>query len=133
MKFKKFWKTYLVTFVISSAIGAGIFCAFYFSGGRTPLASLNGSGFSAVIMLCLALLMFVAREGFFDFAAYGFKQMGAMIFTKQPSQYNDFPGYKEYKVQQRKFRSHYYVIILIVSALLFVTYIALRLVYKDLY
>lgn len=133
MKFKKFWKTYLVTFFISCAIGAGIFCAFYFGGDKTPLAALNGAGFSGVIMLCLSGLMFVAREGFFDFASYGFKQMGAMIFTKEPTQFNDFPGYKQYKQELRKGRSKYYVIILIVSALLLITYLVLRLVYNDIY
>lgn len=133
MKFKKFWKVYLITFFISLAVGASIFCAFFFGGDRTPLAALNGTGFGSVIMLCLSGLMFVTREGFFDFVSYGFKQMGAMIFTKEPSRFNDFPGYKEYKTQQRKTRSHYYVIILIVSALLLIAYLILRLVYKDLY
>lgn len=133
MKFKKFWKTYLITFFISLAVGVGIFCAFFFGGDQTPLAALNGTGFSGVIMLCLAGLMFVAREGFFDFASYGFKQMGAMIFTKEPSQFNDFPGYKQYKQEIRKGRSKYYVIILIVSALLLIAYLVLRLVYSDLY
>lgn len=133
MKFKKFWKVYLVTFFISLAVGAGIFCAFFFSGERTPLSALNGTGFSAMILLCLAGLMFVAREGFFDFAAYGFKQMGAMIFTKQPTQYSDYPGYKIYKEESRKGKSYYFVIVLIVSALIFVAYLVLRIKYSNMY
>lgn len=133
MKFKKFWKVYLITFFISLAIGAGIFCAFFFSGGQTSLSALNGTGFGSVIMLCLAGLIFVSREGFFDFVSYGFKQMGAMLFSKEPSHYNDFPGYKEHKAEQRKSRSHYYVIVIIVSALLLIAYFILRLVFKDLY
>lgn len=133
MKFKKFWKVYLIWLVSCLVVGAGIFCAFYFGGGKGKVAALNGTSFTGIILVCLAGLMWVAREGFFDFLSYGFKQMGAMIFTKDPNSLKDFPGYKEDKRNVRKFASKYFVIVAFVGLLFVIAFIILRIIWKDLY
>ena len=111
MKFRKFWKNYLITFVVSLAIGVGIFCAYFFSNTRNLIFASNGTALAGVILICLGGLCFVAYEGFFDFFSYGFKQLFSSIFGRIPNENNDFAGYKESKNLVRVKRSKYFVII----------------------
>ena len=130
-------KPYIIAAIVSLIIGAGIFCLYFFVKAQTSgyglIVGCDASFIAGAVVASIAFVMFASSEGFFDFVSYGFKQMGAMLFSKEPSHYNDFPGYKEHKAEQRKSRSHYYVIVIIVSALLLIAYFILRLVFKDLY
>lgn len=133
MNFKKFWKIYVIWAAISLVAGTGIFLGFYFGQEASIRGALNGTSFSGIILLGIAGLCFVAREGFFDIFAYGFKQMGAMIFTKDPNSLKDFPGYKEDKRNIRKFGSKYYVIIALAGLLFITAFIILRIIFSSSY
>lgn len=133
MKIKKFWKIYVVWLVISIALGVGIFLGFYLGNNKSMQGALNGTSFSGIILLCLAGLCIIGREGFFDIFAYGFKQMGAMIFTKDPNSLKDFPGYKEDKKNIRKFGSKYYYVIAIVGLLFMIAFVILRIKASSMY
>ena len=123
------WKVHIITAIIFAIIGVGIFLAFYLPK-KTLYAALNGTAFSGIILLCFGGLSWVAREGFFDFASYGFKQLGSMIFGRKPNAYNDYPSYRDYQNEKRKNQSHFYVSILIIGSLFILAYIILRLFFK---
>lgn len=126
MRFKKFWKVYLATFIVSLAIGAGIFCAYFFTNTRSLIFASNGAALSGVILVCLGGLCYVAYEGFFDFISYGFKQLFSSIFGRVPNENNDFPSYKEAKNTIRTKRSKYFVIICLTGLLYVIAFIILR-------
>ncbi len=125
MKKKINWKPYIISTVISLLIGVGIFLIFYLTK-KSEYAALNGASFAAVILISFGGLSYVAREGFFDFASYGFKQLGTMIFGKNPNAYNDYAGYKEYKNERRKAVSHFYIPFLIVGGLFLLAYLFIK-------
>lgn len=114
---KKFTKTYVITSIISAVIGFGIFSIFVFAFKNPISDGFLGAG---VILMSAGALCWIAHEGFFDFASYGFKQLGSMIFSKEANQHN---SYEEYQVQKREIRkdsSKYFVVIMIVGLLYFV-------------
>lgn len=123
------WKVHIITAIIFIIIGVGIFLAFFLPN-RTLYSALNGTAFSGIILLSFGGLSWIAREGFFDFAGYGFRQLGSMIFGRKPNAYNDYPTYREMKAENRKKSSHFYVSILIIGALFIIAYIILRLFFK---
>ena len=123
------WKVHIIVSIIFISLGVGIFLAFFIPN-KTMLSALNGTAFSGILLLCLGGLSWVAREGFFDFASYGFKQLGNMIFGRKPNAYNDYPSYRDFKNEKRKSTPHFYVSILIIGALFIIAYIILRLFYK---
>ena len=122
------WKVHIITSIIFTIIGAGIFLAFFLPN-KTMYSALNGTAFSGIILLSFGGLSWVAREGFFDFASYGFKQLGNMIFGRKANAYNDYPSYRDFKNERRKNSSHFYVSILIIGALFLIAYGILRLIY----
>ena len=126
MKKKINWKPYIIATIISILIGVGIFLAFYLTK-KTETSALNGVSIAAVVLISFGGLSYVAREGFFDFASYGVKQFGAMIFGRKPNAYNDFAGYKEYKNERRKTVSHFYIPFLIVGGLFLIAYLFIKL------
>lgn len=125
MKFKKNLKIYLIWLAISLVVGAVIFLCFYLSN-KSKLGALDGTSFAGVILICCAGLIFVTKQGFFDFASYGIRQFGSMLFAKKPNAYNDFAGYKEYKTIRRKNDSYYYAVIAIVGVLFLISYFIIR-------
>lgn len=91
-------------------------------------SAINGSSISAVILLGLGGLMFVANEGFFDIFSYGFKQVGSSLFGKKPNENNDFAGYKEQGKIKRESKPKIFISILISGIVFLVTMIVLRVI-----
>ena len=129
MKKRIHWKPYIIATIISIIIGVGIFLAFYLSN-KTNYGLYNGTSVAGIILLGIGGLSFVAKEGFFDFASYGFKQLGSMIFGRTPNAYNDYPSYRDYKQAKREKQSNYFISILIVGALFLLSYLVLKLTLK---
>ena len=121
------WKVHIITSIIFIIIGAGIFLAFFLPH-KNMYGALNGTGFTGVILICFAGLSWVAKEGFFDFASYGIKQLGNSIFGRKPNAYNDYPSYRDFKSEKRKKSSNTFVTIFIIGALFILAYIILRLI-----
>ncbi len=126
MKKKFNWKPYIIALIISIIIGTGVFLAFFLPK-KNMYAALNATVFAGVILLSIGGLSYVAKEGFFDFASYGFKQLGFMIFGRKPNAYNDYPGYREYKNETRKNQSNYFLVFLAVGSLFIIAFIILKL------
>ena len=63
--------------------------------------------------------------------AYGFRQMGTMIFSKKPNEIKDFPGYKERKNELRKKRSNYYLAFIAIGLLFLLATIIIYIITKP--
>ena len=120
------WKAHIIATIIYLIISVGIFLAFYLTN-KSLYGALNGTAFAGVIMLSFGGLAFVSKEGFFDFASYGFRQLGTMIFGRVPNTYNDYPSYKDFKESKRKKQPNFYVSALIIGALFLIAYLILKL------
>ena len=126
--FKKYLKTYIVSSIVSLIIGIAIFLIIYFSNNMTMYSAINGASLSAVILLCLGGLMWVASEGFFDIFAYGFKQVGSFMFSKKPNENNNFSNYKEQNRVKRENKPKVFLPILLVGLLFLIVMIILRII-----
>ena len=115
--FKKYLKTYLLTFAISFLAGCGLFCLFFFlpKDSMTVVGALNASSIVGVILFSLGLLSFIANAGTFDSMSYGFYQLGSSMFGKKANKHHDFQAYKEEKIAKRKASANYFWPILISS------------------
>lgn len=114
-------KPYIISGIISLILGIGSTCLIFFAF-KKPLS--DGFSITAIILIALGLLMYVARQGFFDIFSYGFKQMGSQIFSKNPNEFNNFSEYKAASNQIRERKSNYYISFIIVGcAFLLATFI----------
>ena len=58
---KKYWLTNLITFLVSLAVGAGIFCIVFFTRARSMIDAIDGATLGGLIVLLFGLLMMVAQ------------------------------------------------------------------------
>ena len=121
------WKPYIIAGVISLIIGLGVYFIFRFA---LKFAAVDSVAFGAIILSSSAGLIWISREGFFDFAGYGFRQFGNALFSKKPNEYNDFAGYKEYKRETRENRPKYYLSLLAVGSLFLTATIIIFIISK---
>ena len=110
-------KPYIIAGVISLVIGAVIFILIFFLKDRSLRVAIDGASYAGIILITVSLLLLIARLGFFDIFSYGFKQLGASMFNKNATKYNDYPGYKQQVNSIRVKRSKYYLSILLVGLL----------------
>ena len=127
--FRKFYKAYIVTFVVSLLIGAGIFCLYFFLNVANVLHALNGVTFSTIALAGLGGLMWVNSQGAFDTLSYGFRQMFASFFAKNANKYNDMYAYKEAKAQKRESSPKTWLAVLIAAAIFALAIIPLEIIY----
>lgn len=125
------WKIYIIAAIIALAIGAGIFCLYFFLNNMTIVAACNASIVAGVSLVGLGALIILARLGTFDTFAYGFMQLGSSMFGRQPKKYNDMVEYKQAKYDERKEKSKYYFAIMIVGALFFIATLVLEIIYHS--
>lgn len=118
-------KPYIIATIISIIISAGIFSILVFAL-KQPI--LDGLAIPGVVLLAAAGLIYISREGFFDFASYGFKQLGNAMFGKNPTDYKDLAEYKIRANEVRKRRSKYYLAVLGVGLVLFVVSIIILII-----
>ena len=128
LNFKKYRLVYLISALISLLVGVGIFLAYFLTHDSTMYAAINGSSLSAVIVLGIGGLMFVANEGFFDIFSYGFKQVGASLFSKKPNENNDFASYKENANIKRQDKPKIFLSILFSGVLCLLAMVVLRII-----
>ena len=125
------WKIYIIAAIIALAIGAGIFCLYFFLNNMTIIAACNASIVAGVSLVGLGALIVLARLGTFDTFTYGFMQLGSSMFGRQPKKYNDMVEYKQAKYDERKEKSKYYFAIMIVGALFFIATLVLEIIYHS--
>ncbi len=132
-KVKKDLKHYLIAGAIALGLGIGFFCLFFFvrapQVGYGLLNWQDSTIIVGIILVSIGGLMAVGREGFFDIFAYGFKQIGGALFSKNPRAYNDFPGYREDKKTQRKASPKLFISVLIIGAAFLLASLCIYLAY----
>ena len=121
-------KPYIVAGVISLVIGAVIFLLFFFLKDRSLRVAIDGASYAGIILITISLFILITRLGFFDIFSYGFKQLGASMFNKNASKYNDYPGYRQQINAVRVKRSKYYISILLVGLLYVIAAIIMILI-----
>ena len=128
---KKYWLINLITFIISIIVGVGIFCLIFFLRNQTILAAVDGVAIGSVIVIFLGLLMWVAHLGTFDTFAFGFKQLGSMLFAKDARRDGTFQEYKENKATKRDNSSYNFVMVIFAGLLLSISIIVLEIIYRT--
>lgn len=125
---------YVITSIISLAIGFTIFALFYFWLNKfTIIGSINGTGIAGAVLVSFFGLAWLARQGAFDTLNYGFNQAFASMFNKQANKYNDMVEYKEQKNIRRAQSGLYYFSFLFVGLLHLIAFGALEIVLHTLY
>lgn len=125
MKEKFNFKPYIISAIIGLAFGAGFTLLTFFAFKK---ALSDGLSIAGIFLVSAGLLIFVAREGFFDIFVYGVKQVKSQWFSKQANEYNNFAEYKETSNQYRKKKSKYYISLIIVGCLFLLSVLIIWLV-----
>ena len=121
---KKFTKTYVITSIVSFVVSAGIFCmiVFWFKGPLPETGTYafykqlsDGASVTGIIVFSVGALSWVGKQGFFDFASFGFKQLGTMLFNKKAKTQYTYEEYLVNKQEGRKDTSNFFIPIMIVG------------------
>ena len=128
---KKHWLVNLITFIVSLVLGVGIFCLIYFLRDRTIVAAVDGMAIGAVVVLFLGLLFLVAHLGAFDTFAFGFKQLGSMLFAKDARRDGSFTDYRDAKKEKRDASSYNFVAVILAGIILCIALLVLEIIYKS--
>ena len=128
---KKYWLINLITFLIAIVVGVGIFCLIFFLRNQTIIAAVDGAAIGSVVVLFFGLLMWVAHLGAFDTFAFGFKQLGSMLFAKDARRDGTFQEYKENKATKRDNSSYNFVMVILAGLLLSISIIVLEIIYRT--
>ena len=129
--FKKYKISYIVTFVVATIVGIGIFSAFFFSKSLTLLNALNALTIATVLLVAGGGLMWVESFGTFDMVAYGFKQMFASFFSRKANKYNDLYSYKQDKNLKRESSAKLYLSVLTSSIIFIIALFVLYIIYRT--
>lgn len=132
------FKANLIANICILAIGFSLGVTFFFLYifvFYTPifLAMVDACFFTAALYLGIALLMLVARWGFFDPLAYGFSYLGNMIFhpRKIEKKYDDLVDYRDQKMAKRKEGGYFYISFLILGILFLVATLVFYFLYLN--
>ena len=129
-QFKKYWLVNLITFIISLAVGAIIFCLFFFLRDRTLIAAVDGAAVGAVSVLFLGLLFWMHHLGAFDTFVFGFKQLGSMLFAKDARRDGTYAEYRDKKTEIRNNSSYNFIAVIFAGLLLSVALLVLDIIYN---
>ena len=130
-QFKKYWLTNLITFLVSIAVGIGLFCLVFFTRERSLIAAIDAATFGSLIVLLFGLLDMVAHFGVFDMFAFGFKQLFSMFFGKDPLKQGHYQDYVSDKTEKRNNSSYNFVSIIAAGLLLSISIIVLEIIYHS--
>ena len=128
---KKYWLINLVTFLVSLAVGAGIFCAMFFTRNRTLIAALDGTTIGSAVLILIGLLMWVNYMGMFDLAVFGTKQLFTMMFSKNPRKQGYYHDYRDQKHQERLDSSMNFIFVILAGIVMAIVVLILFILYNS--
>ena len=128
---KKYWLTNLITFLVSLAVGAGIFCIVFFTRARSMIDAIDGATLGGLIVLLFGLLMMVTHFGAFDFIVFGFKQLASSLFAKDPRRDGNLVDYKAMKAEKRSDASYNFVTMIFAGLLMLIAVLVLEIIYHN--
>ena len=130
---RKYWVINLVAFLVSLVIFAGIFCAVFFTRTvKNIVAAIDGSTIGSISLLALGLLMWLGHLGTFDLFAFGFKQMGSMLFAKDARKEGHYQDYRERKAIKRSNSSYVFVSVIFAGLLTALSIVILQIIYNGM-
>ena len=128
---KKYWLINLITFIIAIVVGVGIFCLVFFLRNMTLIAAVDGAAIGSIVVLFIGLLMWVNHLGAFDMFAFGFKQLGSMLFAKDARRDGTYQEYREGKSEKRNQSSYNFASVIFAGLFLSIAIIVLEIIYKS--
>lgn len=131
LQIRKHWLANFITLVISLVVGAVIFCLMFFLRNKTLISAVDGIALATAVVILFGLLMLVNHLGAFDTFAFGFKQLGTMIFAKDARKEGPYHEYKENMATKRQDSSYNFVIVIFVGLLFAIALIVLEIVYHS--
>lgn len=130
---RKYWLVNLITFIISLMIFGGIFCAVYFTRPvKSIVGAIDGATVGSIVVLVLGLLMLLAHLGTFDLFAFGFKQMGSMLFAKDAKRDGHYQDYRVDKMTKRSNSAYIFVSVIFAGLLCAISILVLEIIYNSL-
>lgn len=129
IQFRNHWLTNLITGLVSLVVGGIVFVLFYFLRDRAFIDAVNGSMVAAMVVILSGLLAMLAHFGAFDTFAFGFKQVGSMMFAKNVRRDGSFADYKEKKRDKRNKGSYSFIAIIFTGLLILIAAIVLEIIY----
>ena len=130
---RKYWIANLVTFLVSLAIFAGIFCAIFFTRPvKNIIAAVDGATIGSIVILVLSLLMWLSHMGTFDIFSFGFKQMGSMMFAKDARRDGHFADYRADKATKRSNSAYVFVSVIFAGILCAISAGVLCIIYESM-
>jgi len=128
---KKFnWKANIISFCIGIGIGIVTFLIYFFTGTLHLTRAVNGVTVAMAVVACSAALVTVSYYGAFDTFAFGFRQLGTMMFNRHdPGNKITFSDYKDKKRELRKNSSKYFIGMFVSSGVFVIAVIILRIIH----
>ena len=93
--------------------------------------AINGASIAALFVLLSGVLTLLAYLGAFDFFAFGFKQLGSMLFAKNARRDGLYSDYRDRKQEKRATSSHSYLAIIAAGLILLIAVIVLEIIYHT--
>ena len=128
---RKHWLTNLITFLVSLVIGVAIFLVMFLTRNRTIIAAIDGVAVGGLTVLGMGLLYWLGFLGAFDFIAFGFKQLGSMLFAKDPRKAGYYYDYQDEKRQKRLNSSYNFFAMMLAGLLILIALPILEIIYKT--
>lgn len=127
---KKHWLSNLIILLVSLVLGVAIFFLYFLTrSSRTLTEACNAAALSTAILLLCGLLAWMAHFGVFDIFAFGFKQLGSMLFAKNPIRDGSYVDYKAEKTEKRSNSSYGFVAVVAAGLLFSIALIVLDILY----
>lgn len=121
-------KPNLISFAIGVAVGGITFSIFYFLGELNLIRAVDGASLAFAVVLCVGVLIMLSSFGAFDTFAFGFKQLGTMMFNRHdPRNEQTFVDYKKGRRDARNRSTRYYIGLFIASGVWLIAMVVLRI------
>jgi len=131
IQIKRHWLFNLLTFIISLMVGGLIFVLYFFLRNRAFIDAVNGVSIAAMVVLLSGVLSFLAFLGAFDTFAFGFKQLGSMMFAKDARRDGTYQDYRDKKREKRNSSSYNFIFIILAGLILLIALIVLEIIYHS--
>ena len=131
IQLRRHWLYNLITLFISLAIGAGIFLLYFFLRNRAFIDAVNGMTIGAMVVSLSGVLAWLSFLGAFDTFAFGFKQLGSMLFAKDARRDGSYSDYRDSKREKRNNSTYNFIAIIAAGLILLIAVLVLEIIYHT--
>ena len=127
---RKHWLSNLITFFVSLVVGVAIFLVMFLTRNRTIIAAVDGAALATAVVLLGGLLALMGHLGAFDLFVFGVKQLGSMLFAKNPRRDGDYADYRDEKQEKRVNSTYSFVAIIAAGIICLIALVVLEIIYN---